>query len=97
MKTPIVGSWQALRRPRRSGLTRRRGPMLAGAQPLQREAVAEVVEHHPLERLRHRHARVAYRERRPLGDLLGKFPSPRQHTVRWQHLVYDTERKRLLR
>jgi hypothetical protein len=71
--------------------------MLAGAQSLQREAVAEVVEHHALERLRHRHVRVAYRERRPLGDLLGQFPSSRQHTVARQHFVHDAERKRLLR
>jgi len=71
--------------------------MLAGAQPLQREAVAEVVEHHPLERLRHRHAGVAYRERRPLGDVLGQFPSPRQHTVPRQHFVHDAECKRLPR
>ena len=71
--------------------------MLTGAQPFERESIAEVVDHHALERLRHRHPRVTDCKCRPLSNLLREFPGSRQQAVGRQHFIHNAERKRLMR
>ena len=79
MRSPFESKAESCAGARRLSLASRSGGA-EGAEPFEREAIAEIVQHRALELLGQRNPRVAHREPRPFGDLPGKLPCP------WQQL-----------